>query len=732
MTTLILAEKYSQAQTYKNLFQHTEPKKGFINVKDPLFPKGAVITWGVGHLVELAPPKDYDEKYNYWKLEDLPLLPSPNEFKMKLINETKDQFYIVKKLLEECHDIVIATDAGREGELIAYSILKMAKADHKPIKRMWANQMVESELKNAFKNLRKKEETYGYYIEAQTRQYSDWLVGMNFSPLVSLLINNMSHFSKWETFSLGRVQTPTLYMVYELDKKIDSFVSTPFLELHGIAETESGTFSVELKDRNRFSSKEELNVFLKSNGLSEGLNKGRIKSVSTERKKQSAPPLYNLTNLQKEAHDKYGFTAKKVLSTLQTLYDNGYVTYPRTDSTHIGSEEFKGVLNCRSSVSKTLGIDIQWNTDDPSKKYVDDKKVEEHSALMITAKTPDYEDLSNDQKIIYSLVAISNLRMFVGEYIYDQTKVTVSLKDAEFVASGKIDIELGWKSLNNYLVPSEKTTNKNRNEKQETKLPILFDKMPVDVTLKSHSGKTKPPQRMTESKLLQLMENPNVENESDKTILKKTSGIGTVATRADIIEKLKKIGYLTSEGGKLITTEKGKILCEAIEGTLLSNASMTANWERYLKEIHNGKASQDIFLTKINEYIKELIKTLPFKLEEKANSFSRIKEAQLEKDTIGVCPNCGQSIIKKTLEFKKENKKVKSVFYGCTGFESGCKFTIPTKFCEKTITTSNIKKLLTKGITNEIKGFKGKKNEFTAKLKIADKTTGKLSFDFSK
>lgn len=615
----------------------------------------------------------------------------------------------------------------------------MAKADHKPIKRLWADQMTESKLKEAFNNLRPKKETYGYFIEAQTRQYADWIVGMNGSPLISILINKLYQYPKFEIFSLGRVQTPTLFMVYETDKKIDSFVSTPFWELHGIAETETGTFNVELKDKKRFASMDELNSFLSNEGLVNGLNSGRIKKVETTKKEQNAPSLYNLTDLQKEASKRYGMTAKKVLSTLQTLYDDGYCSYPRTDTRHIGEDEFKHLLACRSRVAEALNIKTEWVTDLPSKSYVDDSKVEEHSALMVTDKTPNYDSLSPDQKIIYSLIAISNLRMFFGKYIYNVTKAIVSLRDVEFVASGKTDLELGWKALNAYLVPPKDNKNKKRkkdNEEEENKLPTLFDGMSANVTLKAHSGKTKPPQRMTESRLLELMENPNVENEEDRAVLKKTSGIGTVATRADIIERLKELNYITSEkGNTLVTTEKGKVLCKCLEGTLLSNPSMTANWERYLQQIHTGKASQDVFMEKINAYITELINTLPNKLAEKKDSIVRIKEEKAEKDKIGACPNCKKNIIKKTIEIKKDDKKVKNEFYGCTGYEEGCKFTLPLKYSGKTLTESNIKLLLTKGITKEIKGFKSKdpnKKDFSAKLKLTDKSTGKLSFDFSK
>lgn len=306
MTTLILAEKYQQAKAYKSIFKHTEQKKGYFIVEDKMFPDGAYITWGVGHLVELEPPQAYGEKFKKWNLENLPLLPKPNEFKKKVSEETKDQYKIVKSLLDKCNDIIIATDAGREGELIAYSIIEMAKADHKPIKRLWADQMTESKLKEAFNNLRPKKETYGYFIEAQTRQYADWIVGMNGSPLISILINKLYQYPKFEIFSLGRVQTPTLFMVYETDKKIDSFVSTPFWELHGIAETETGTFNVELKDKKRFASMDELNSFLSNEGLVNGLNSGRIKKVETTKKEQNAPSLYNLTDLQKEASKRYG------------------------------------------------------------------------------------------------------------------------------------------------------------------------------------------------------------------------------------------------------------------------------------------------------------------------------------------------------------------------------------------------------------------------------------------
>ncbi|PGK15279.1 DNA topoisomerase III [Bacillus cereus] len=740
MNTLILAEKPKQAIAYSKIFQKTKREQGYISVEDSLFPNGAVITWAIGHLVELELPTAYGEKYGQWKIENLPLIPKPNEFKKKVDNSKKEQFNVVKSLLNKCSEVVVASDPGREGELIAYSIIEKANAQDKPIKRLWCDQLVDSKIREAFENLREKEETYGYYIEAQTRQYADWVVGMNGSPLISILINENYNFPKFEVFSLGRVQTPALFMIYELDQKIDSFVSTPFFELHGLAETESGTFPVELKDKRRFDSKEALNNFLKEQGLKNGMNHGRIKSVEKSTKKQKAPTLYNLTDLQKEASKKYGFTAKKVLDTLQKLYDNGFVSYPRTDSKFIGENEFKNILKCRDDVAETLDIKIEWVNDTPNKLYVDDSKVEEHSALMVTSKTPDIEGLTQDEKAIYKLIAISNLRMFLGEYIYDVTKATVSLRDVEFMASGRMDIDLGWKVLNGSLEPSKsdsKKKDKGKEDDEEGSLPILIESMPVDVDLKMHSGKTKPPQRMTEAKLLELMDNPNIDDEDDKKILKKTSGIGTVATRADIIERLKSLKYVSTEsGGKLVTTAKGKVLCESLKGTLFSSAKMTANWERYLENIHNGKASQDVFLEKITNYMKELIETLPETLKiKKETTFADIKKEQEEKEKIGTCPNCGKDIVKKSLEYTKDGEKVKNVFYGCTGYDSGCKFSLPVKFIGKTISEANVKALLKKGVTGEIKGFKSKdpnKKDFSAKLKLADKKTGKIEFDFSK
>ncbi|PGM79959.1 DNA topoisomerase III [Bacillus cereus] len=737
---LILAEKPKQAIAYSKVFQKSKREQGYISVEDPLFPNGAVITWGVGHLVELELPPAYGEKYAQWNIENLPLIPKTNEFKKKVDSSKKEQFNIVKSLLNKCEEVVVATDAGREGELIAYSIIEQANAQDKTIKRMWCDQLVDSKMREAFENLKEKEETYGYYIEAQTRQYADWIVGMNGSPLISILINKNYNYPKFEVFSLGRCQTPALFMVYELDQKIDSFVSTPFFELHGLAETESGTFPVELKDKRRFDSKEELNKFLKEQGLKNGINHGRIKSVEKSTKNQKAPTLYNLTDLQKEASKKYGFTAKKVLNTLQNLYDNGFVSYPRTDSRVIGESEFKDILKCRDDVAETLDIKVEWVNDNPNKTYVDDSKVEEHSALMVTSKTPDIEGLTQDEKALYKLIAISNLRMFLGDYIYDVTKATVSLRDVEFIASGRIDINLGWKVLNSFLEPSKSDSKKKGKEKEEggeKSLPILIESMPVDVDLKMHSGKTKPPQRMTEAKLLELMENPDIEDEDDKKILKKTSGIGTVATRADIIERLKSLKYVSTEsGGKLVTTTKGKVLCESLKGTLFSSAKMTANWERYLENIHNGKASQDVFLEKITNYMEELIETLPEKLKiKKETTFAEIKKEQEEKEKIETCPNCGKDIVKKSLEYTKDGEKVKNVFYGCTGYDSGCKFSLPAKYSGKTISEANVKALLKKGVTGEIKGFKSKdpnKKDFSAKLKLTDKKTGGLKFDFSK
>ena len=726
MTTAILAEKFSQAVTYSTIFEKSSKKKGYIEIQDKLFPDGAIITWGVGHLIELEMARAYGKAYERWSLSWLPLVPKASDFKLKVSEKTSDQYKVVESILKKCNDIIIATDAGREGELIAYSILKMANVAHKPIKRMWTNKLVESDMKEAFQNLKNSEETYGYYVEAETRQFADWLIGINGSPLVSILLNNHLKNDQFVPFSLGRVQTPTLYMIYENDKRIENFSPETFYDIKGICQSEKD-FSVELKEKKSFKSKEELNTFMSENKLKIGLNSGYVKEANIQTKYQDAPELYNLTNLQKEASKKYGFTANGVLDILQSLYDAGFVTYPRTDCKYIGLEEFLAVFKQREKVAMCMGIPNDWKNDQPNKMHVDDEKVEEHSALMITSKIPDYKTMNEEQRIIYSMVAVSNLKMFESPYIFDSSEILVSVEDVDFSARGRVDRDLGWKRLDKYLI--EPPTKKKAEKKEISILPNLEKGMSLKVTLSIHEGETKAPQMMTESRLLSLMENPNVESDEDRKILKQTSGIGTVATRASIIEGLKSKEYIKDTKGKLTTTLKGKILCESIEGTLLSNASMTANWEKYLKEIHKGNASQEIFLQKIEVFLNDLIKKLPQRIEDKKAIFSALSENEKNKNKICDCPNgnCKGIIVLKQLDGGKKTK-----LYGCTEYKKGCKVILPYEFSGKKLTETTIKDLISKGMTRKIKGFKSKNKEgkeFSAKLHF-DKNTNKISFVF--
>lgn len=708
MKVVILAEKPSQAKAYAEAFAVARREKTHIELKScSTFPDGAIITWGIGHLVGLKMPADYKEEWGKWNLNHLPIIPERFEFKVS--KDKQVQFNAVKKLFKDADMLINACDVDREGSNIFYSIFNMTGVKNKPIKRLWINSLEVDEVRKGFNNLQDNTKDLKMYNEAKTRQISDWLVGMNASQLYTLLLQQKGMNT---TLSVGRVQSPTVYMIYQRQKEIENFVSKPFYELFGEFKATSGLYSgkAKLKEENR----QSLIDLLERNNLA-GLtfDNGLIKSVTKELKRTKSPLLHSLSTLQTTANKRWKYSPAKVLEIMQTLYEKKIVTYPRTDTNFITVNEFEYLSNNIEKYQGILNVSFEANKT-ANKRYVDGSKVQEHYAIIPTKSTPSESTLialTSEERNIYDEILKTTLAMFHSDYEYEETNIITEVNSIEFHTKGKVEVSKGWKELFN---DKEETDNK------EEILPSVQKGKTTSGQLIIKEGFTSPPKPYTEGNLINMMKTAgrNLEDESDSEILKEVEGIGTEATRSGIIETIKKNGYIEVKKNIVSVTNKGIILCEAIEGNLLSSPAMTAKWESYLKKIGEGQGSQEIFLQNINKFLAATIEDAPKKISTDKVAVA-VKEQQ-DAQFIGKCPVCGTG--------KMKDKKM---FYGCTEYQNGCSFVIFKTIAEKKLTEKNIKDLLEKKVTATIKGFKGKKGTFEAKLTVS-LPEKKVKFEFNK
>ncbi|WP_373892956.1 DNA topoisomerase 3 [Virgibacillus sp. CBA3643] len=711
MTVTVLAEKPSQAKDYAEAFQYVSKKDGYMEVNDNRFFQGKTyITWGFGHLVELVSPESYSDSWKQWNLESLPIF--PETFQFQVSKDKQKQFNVVKQLLKETDEIIVATDSDREGENIARSIIKMAGAVNKPTKRLWINSLEVDEIQNGFKQLKDGNNYISLYKEAQTRQLSDWLVGMNASRLYTLLLqqNGMKG-----AFSVGRVQTATLYLLYKRQREIENFVSKPFFELISNVCVKNGSFDAKVKTR--YQTKDDAINILDSHSLSSGENQGTIQQVTKEQKKTKAPRLHSLSTLQATANKNWKYSPSDVLKIAQSLYEKKLLSYPRTDSHYITDSEFGYLKSHLSNYQSCLNVTVDIVYPEARKSYVDGTKVQEHYAIIPTKQVPNKQDLTDKEWDIYQEVVARTLAMFAGDYEYEETKVEVDVKGLCFERTGKVKQAKGWKAL----FAEKASDTKNEAEQDNTLLPSMKEGESCNVDIDISEGKTKPSRAYTQGQLINVMKHAGKEinDEALQQTLKQNEGIGTEATRASIIDTLKKQQYIEIRKNKVSVTKKGEILCQAVEGTILASPEMTAKWETYLHKIGQQKGSQEQFIVKIKEMLESLIDRAPEKMKTLEPQFQEAKEA-IE---IGKCLVCGE---------KGGRIEDKGKFYGCTRYKDGCTFTLPKNFLGKTISKSNTQKLLQGDKTNLIKGFKSKKgNIFDAYLRYDD-TEQKLIFQFQK
>lgn len=615
--SLVIAEKPSVARDIARVLKCT--KKGNGSLEGDKY----IVTWALGHLVTHADPEQYDVKYKEWKMEDLPIIPDP--FKLVPIRQTTKQFNAVKTLLnrQDVNEVIIATDAGREGELVARWILAKAKS-RKPIKRLWISSVTDQAIREGFNNLKDGRKYDHLYEAAVARAEADWVVGINATRALTVKYNAQ--------LSTGRVQTPTLAMIANREQQIKNFKPKTYYGLQALTNTVTFTWHEKGTNQTQSFQKEKMEQLLKS---LDSVKTGEVIDVKTTPKRTPAPHLFDLTELQKEAHKRYGWSAKETLSTLQNLYErHKIVTYPRTDSKYLTSDmkstftdriKASAVGDYRAAANKILSK----GTPQAQKGVVNDALVSDHHAIIPTEEVVNLRALSDKEYKLYDLIVKRFLAVFYGAYEYDQTVVTLKVGNETFTAKGNTVRDEGWKAV--YLQEDEQSN--------ERTLPVF--KKGEQVSLRGIAlteGQTKPPARFNEGTLLAAMENPSqfMGDESKELVktLKETGGIGTVATRADIIEKLFKSFVIEKKGNDLYTTSKGRQLLDLAPADLKSPA-LTAEWETQLTKIAKGQAKKADFMRQMIDFTQK--------------SISDIKKSdqKFKHDNISgkVCSECGKPML---------------------------------------------------------------------------------------
>ena len=602
MKSLVLAEKPSVARDIARVLGCSKKLNGAIEGNR------YVVTWALGHLVTLADPEEYNKKYKEWKLEDLPMMPKKME--LVVIKQTAKQYHAVKTQLyrKDVNEIIIATDAGREGELVARWILEKSGC-RKPIKRLWISSVTDKAIKAGFSSLKDGREYDTLYSAAWARAEADWLVGINATRALTCKYNAQ--------LSCGRVQTPTLAMIEKREEEIRSFKPETYYGINLMAEGIRFTWQDKKSGSARSFSKERIET-LKQKMQGAPLF---IKEVEKKAKKTYAPALYDLTELQRDANKKFGFSAKETLNIMQRLYENHKIlTYPRTDSRYLSSDVI-GTLKerlkaCAVGPYKKMAGSLSMKPVKANKSFVDDKKVSDHHAIIPTEQFVQLDHLTNEERKIYDLVVRRFLAVLYPPFEYEQTTVKAGCEEEEFLAKGKIVLKEGWKeAYEGSWSDEEDEEQKGESALREQKLPNLEKGMQFsnNIRIEIITGTTRPPAHFNEATLLSAMENPvrYMESRDAKTVktLGETGGLGTVATRADIIDKLFHSFLMEKRGKEIFITSKGRQLLKLVPEDL-KKPELTADWENKLSKIAEGKLKDKIFLSEIRIYAQELTKEI--------------------------------------------------------------------------------------------------------------------------
>lgn len=619
--SVVIAEKPSVARDIARVLKCDKKGNGYLEGSK------YIVTWALGHLVTLADPESYDVKYKKWNLEDLPML--PERLKLTVIKQTGKQFNAVKSQLlrKDVNEIIVATDAGREGELVARWIIDKVRIN-KPIKRLWISSVTDKAIKDGFANLKPGKAYDNLYASAVARSEADWYIGLNATRALTTRFNAQ--------LNCGRVQTPTVAMIANREDEIKNFKAQTY---YGIEAQTTNQLKLTWQDANgnsRSFNKEKID------GIVKGLDKhnATVLEIDKKQKKSFSPGLYDLTELQRDANKKFGYSAKETLNIMQKLYEQHKVlTYPRTDSRYISSdivgtlpERLKacGVGEYRPLAHKVLQKPIKAN-----KSFVDDSKVNDHHAIIPTEGYVNFSAFTDKERKIYDLVVKRFLAVLFPAFEYEQLTLRTKVGNETFIARGKTILHAGWKEVYENRFEDDDVTD----DVKEQLLPRIEkgDTLTVKLIMQT-SGQTKAPARFNEATLLSAMENPtkymDTQNKQLADTLKSTGGLGTVATRADIIDKLFNSFLIEKRGKDIHITSKGRQLLDLVPEELKS-PTLTGEWEQKLEAIAKGKLKKEVFISEMKNYTKEIVSEI------------KSSDKKYKHDNISTksCPDCGKPML---------------------------------------------------------------------------------------
>ncbi len=710
--TLVIAEKPSVGRDLVRVLPGAFMKgEGYLEGPEH------VVTWAVGHLVALADPDEYDDKFKKWRMADLPIV--PEHFKLVVRDErSKKQMNVVKRLLgrDEVATVVNACDAGREGELI-FAYLYEKAGSHKPVQRLWLNSMTKRAIEEAFGELRPGAELASLEAAARSRSEADWIVGMNATRAATIRLR--SSFDG--AVSLGRVQTPTLAILARREEEIRAFKPEPYWVVDAAFDTVApparsyeGRYYAGASPRLK-TAEEAAAVVADCRGQS-----GTITKLDKSERKRRAPLLYDLTQLQRDANSRFGFTARRTLAAAQRLYEeHKALTYPRTNSRYLTSDmigEIKPIAKLvgeraeyREGSRYVLGLDVL-----PLARVINDAKVTDHHAIIPTrAESHPVDKMNEDDRRIYDLVVRSFLAVFHPDAVFENTRVETTVGAHTFRTTGQLILVAGWLGVYGESADIDEDAPRDEDERREQRLPKLERGEDASVReVGSEAKETKPPRRHTERSLLGAMETAGklVDDEELREAMK-DSGIGTPATRAAIIERLLQVGYIERDARALVVTEKGLNVIRLLGEHPLTSPGLTGDWEHRLAKIETGQDSREAFMGDIVKFTEETVGELD----------SKLKDVRIPRANLGPCPVCGRDIV--------ENRKG----YSCWSREDpGCGFVIWKSKTAKQLPISVARELIRTGRTEKaVTGFRGRSGKsFRARLALQQNEDGKWRVEF--
>ncbi|MBR3515818.1 MAG: DNA topoisomerase 3 [Lachnospiraceae bacterium] len=611
---LVVTEKPAVARVIAEVLGATEKKNGYLEGNNWL------VTWCYGHLVEPVYPEAYDERFSKWVYETLPIIPTNWQYQIK--EETREQFEIIKSLMwdDRVTSIVEATDCAREGELIFRLVYQMAECD-KPFTRLWINSLEESAIRKGFEDLIPGDFLNNLYLSARCRQCADWLVGLNATRLFTVLYQG-------KTLKVGRVQTPTLAMVVDREMQIRNFKKTPYYTI----QMPLGSYTA-CTDKYEMKEKAEQDMILCSGKTA------TVTEVKREEKSIAPPKLYDLTSLQRDANRIFGFTAKKTLDLTQSLYEKKLVTYPRTDCNYLSDEMGATTEGVIKAVLEHLAFSPAETFQPEVKRVLNSKKLTDHHAIIPTVQIEktDIAKLPEDEQKIMNLIACRLLAATAEKYRYESMTAEVKCENIVFHVKAKKVVDLGWKAFEEqmrggYAIEPEKE------ETEDGAMQTVLEDLQecyAEVKPEIVERYTKAPARFTEATLLTAMEHAGADEISEEAERK---GLGTTATRADIIEKLIKDGFLVRDKKTLLPTEDGEKLITILPDSVKS-PHMTAEWENDLVLVSKGEKTAYMFMRSIEDMVRELVATYHSISEEEKDLF------RVEQEVLGHCPHCGKDVV---------------------------------------------------------------------------------------